>query len=113
MNSSQTADERRQNSGASQANVVPMLRRIGEVVKTIFGLVESMEHLKAKNDGLTSKVDELSREVYQQAGQIRVLLEFVKGALDDRVEKRAEAAARAVLAEFEASQSAKSAAKKK
>ena len=81
-------------------NVVPMLRRIGEVVKTIFGLVESVAQLKAKNDVLTAKVDELRREVDQQAGQVRVLLEFVRRALNERVDKRAEAAARAVLADF-------------
>ncbi len=82
-------------------NVVPMLRRIGEVVRTVFGLVESVEQLKAKNETLTAKVDELRREIDQQTGQVKVLLEFVRGALDDRVEKRAETAARAVLAEFE------------
>ena len=81
-------------------NVVPMLRRIGEVVKTILGLVRSMEQLKARNDVLTTKVDELQRKIDQQAGQVEVLLRFVAGALDDRIEKRAEAAARAVLAEL-------------
>jgi hypothetical protein len=94
-------------------NVVPMLRRIGEVVKTILGLVESVEQLKTKNDVLTAKVDELRREVDQQAGQVKVLLEFVRGALDDRIEKRAEAAARAVLAEREAKPGTKSPGKKK
>ena len=94
-------------------NVVPMLRRIGEVVKTILGLVESVSQLKAKNDVLTGKIDELRREVDQQAGQVRVLMEFVRGALDDRVEKRAEATARAVLASYESKSSDKSPSKKK
>ena len=78
-----------------------MLRRIGEVVSTILSLVESVAQLKAKNDVLTAKIDELRHEVDQQAGQIKVLIEFVRGALDDRVEKRAQAAARAVLAKAE------------
>jgi hypothetical protein len=94
-------------------NVVPMLRRIGEVVRTILGLVESVSQLKAKNDVLTIKIDELRREVDQQAGQIKVLMEFVRSALDDRVERRAEAAARAILADFEAKAGSKSPGTKK
>jgi hypothetical protein len=90
-----------------------MLRRMGEAVKTIFGLVESVAQLKAKNDLLTAKVDELRREVDQQAGQLKVLMQFVQGALDDRVEKRAEAAARAVLAAYESKSGDKSPGKKK
>jgi len=62
---------------------------------------------------LTAKVDELRREVDQQAGQVKVLIEFVRSALDDRVEKRAQAAARAVLADYEAKASSKSRGKKK
>ena len=50
---------------------------------------------------LTVKVDELQRKVDQQAGQLEVLLRFVVGALDDRIEKRVEAAARAILAKLE------------
>ena len=94
-------------------NVIPMLRRIGEVVKTVFGLVESVAQLKTKNDFLTAKVDELRREVDQQAGQIKVLMEFVRSALDDRVEKRAEAAARAILAEYQSKTGKESSGKKK
>lgn len=89
------------NPAPRRLNVVPMLRRIGEVVKTILGLVESVSELKAKNDALTANLEELRREVDQQSGQITVLIEFIRGALDERVEKRAEAAARAILAEFE------------
>ena len=89
------------NPAPRQATVVPMLRRIGEVVKTILGLVDSVAELKAKNDALSASVEELRREVDQQAGQIRVLIEFIRDALDERVEKRAEAAARAIVAEFE------------
>ena len=91
-----------------------MLRRIGEVVGTILSLVDSVAQLKAKNDVLTAKVDELRREVDQQAGQVKVLIEFVCSVLDDRVEKRARAAARAVLADYEAkASSTKSRGKKK
>ena len=83
------------------SNVVPMLRRLGEAVKTIIGLVNSVEHLKSRNDALATKVDELQRKVDQQAGQVEVLLRFVIGALDDRIEKRAETAARAAVAELD------------
>jgi hypothetical protein len=89
-------------------NVIPMLRRIGEAVKMIFGLVESVEQLRAKNDILTAKVDELRRELDLQAGQVRVLMQFVQSALDDRVEMRATAAARAVLVDHESKSGAKS-----
>jgi hypothetical protein len=82
-------------------NVVPMLRRLGEAVKTIIGFVHSVEQLKSRNDVLTAKVDELQRTIDQQSGQVEVLLRFVTGALDDKIEKRAEAAARAVVAELE------------
>jgi hypothetical protein len=78
-----------------------MLRRIGEVVRTVLDLVESVEQLKNKNDILTSKVDELRREVDRQAGQVTVLLEFVRGALESKVEQAAEKAARRILAEFD------------
>jgi hypothetical protein len=60
-----------------------------------------VEQLKSRNDVLTTKVDELQRKIDQQAGQIEVLLRFVTGALDDRIEKRAEAAARAAVADLE------------
>jgi cell division protein FtsB len=90
-----------------------MLRRIGEMVGTILSLVDSVAQLKAKNDILTAKVDELRREVDQQAGQVKVLIEFVRSALDDRVEKRAQAAARAILADYEAKAISKSRGKKK
>jgi hypothetical protein len=46
-------------------NVVPLLRRMGEAVRMIFGLVESVDQLKAKHDVLSAKVDELRREVDQ------------------------------------------------
>jgi cell division protein FtsB len=90
-----------------------MLRRIGEVVRTILSLVESVAQLKAKNDVLSAQVDELRREVDQQAGQVKVLMEFVRSALDDRVEKRAQAAARAVLVDYEAKANSKSRGKRK
>lgn len=89
-------------------NVIPMLRRIGDVVRTVLGLVESVDQLKAKNDVLTTKVDQLRLEVAQQAGQLEVLLKFISGALNAQVDKRAEAAARAIIAEFEAKQRSKS-----
>ena len=82
-------------------NVVPLLRRLGEAVKTIIGLVHSVEQLKSRNDVLATKVDELQRKVDQQAGQVEVLLRFVVGALDDRIEKRAEAAARAAVGDLQ------------
>ena len=84
-----------------KSNVVPMLRRVGEAVRAIFALSESVSQLKGKNETLIKRVDELAREVDQQAGQLKVLMEFVRDALNERVDRRAEAAARAVLAERE------------
>ncbi len=90
-----------------------MLRRIGEAVRTIFGLVESVEQLKAKNEVLTATVEELRRELGRQAGQVSVLMEFVHDALNRHMRKEAEAAARAVLAELEGKRRTKGRARKK
>ena len=94
-------------------NVVPMLRRLGKAVKLIFGLVDSVAQLKLKNEALSRKIDELRHEVDQQAGQVRVLLQFVQSALNDRVQEQARAAVRAVLAERENQPGTKRPARKK
>jgi hypothetical protein len=62
---------------------------------------------------LTAEVDGLRREFDHQAGQVKVLMQFVRSGLDDRVEKRAEVAARAILADYETKTGAKSPGKKK
>jgi hypothetical protein len=77
-----------------------MLRRIGEAVKTIFGLVESVDQLKAKHDVLAADVEMLRRELERQAGQVSVLMEFVHDALNKHMRREAEAAARTAIAEL-------------
>jgi hypothetical protein len=42
--------------GPRRTNLFPMLRRMGEAVETILGLVDSVERLERKNDALTAKV---------------------------------------------------------
>jgi hypothetical protein len=90
-----------------------MLRRVGKAVKLIFGLAESIAQLKAKNEALSVKVDEMRRDLDQQAGQVTVLIHFVQSALNDRVREQAEAAVRAILAEREHKPGTKRPGKKK
>lgn len=98
---------------APNPKVVPMLRRIGEAIRTVFGLVESVDQLKARNEILTANVDELRRELDRQSGQVNVLMAFVRDALDNKMRKEADAAAHAVLVEFESKLRTKARAKKK
>jgi predicted RNase H-like nuclease (RuvC/YqgF family) len=68
-------------------------RRIGEFVRNILRLERSVEALKKENKELDGRVITLQRQVDEQAGQLKVLLDFVNKALDERVESRAEEAA--------------------
>jgi uncharacterized protein YhaN len=70
--------------------VVPMLRRIGEVIRTIFRLVESVDQLKAKNEALTARMEELRRELDRQAAQVSVLMLFVRDALNSKADNEAD-----------------------
>ena len=93
--------------------VVSLLRRIGEAARLIFGLVDSVDQLKAKNEALTKRFNELRRDFDEQAGQVKVLMQFLQSALNDRMRVEAEAAVRAILAESENKPGTKRPGKKK
>ena len=80
---------------ASETESDPLLswRRIGEFVRNILRIERSVEALKKENQEFEQRVSALQRQVDEQAGQLRVLLEFVNKALDERVASRAEEAA--------------------
>lgn len=67
-------------------------RRLGEFIRNILRLERSVETLKQQNIELDRRVATLQRQVDEQAGQLRVLLDFVNKALDERVDTRAEEA---------------------
>jgi predicted RNase H-like nuclease (RuvC/YqgF family) len=71
---------------------LPSWRRIGEFIRNILRLERSVEALKKENRELEQRVGTLQRQVDEQAGQLRVLSDFVSKALDERVESRAEEA---------------------
>jgi uncharacterized protein YoxC len=59
-------------------NVFSVLRRLGDVGRTVFGLVDTVERLTRENKELRAKVDTLQREVDRQAGQISVMLSILR-----------------------------------
>lgn len=71
---------------------LPSWRRIGEFVRNVLRLERSVEALKNENSELNRRVGTLQRQVDDQAGQLKVLVDFVNKALDERVDSRAEEA---------------------
>jgi len=71
---------------------LPSWRRIGEFIRNILRLERSVEALKKENSELDQRVAALQRQVDEQAGQSKVILDFINKALDERVEARAEEA---------------------
>ncbi len=62
-------------------------RRVGEFIRNILRLERSVEALKKENTELDKRVRTLQRQVDEQAGQLKVLLDFVNKALDERAEE--------------------------
>lgn len=79
--------------------VFAMLRRGGELIRTIVGFGESVKSLKEKTEKLSERVDALQRDVDQQAGQIRILLQFVERSMDRTNEQRIDDAVKKALAD--------------
>lgn len=75
-------------------------RRIGEFVRNLLEIERSVRSLTAENRALRSKVDELQRMVDEHNGQLKLLSDFVRSSLDERVERRAEEAALRTLERF-------------
>ena len=68
-------------------------RRFAEFIRNVLRLERSVEALKKENAELDQRIGALQRQFDEQTGQLRVLLDFVNKALDERVESRAEEAA--------------------
>lgn len=71
---------------------IPSWRRIGEFVRNVLRLERSVEALKQENAELNQRVGALQRQVDEQAGQLKVLVDFVNNALGERIDSRAEEA---------------------
>ena len=71
-----------------EGSALPTWRRIGEFIRNVLTLERTIEALKKDNQRLDERVDILQRQVDDQTGQLKVLMEFVRGALDDRIESR-------------------------
>ena len=71
---------------------LPSWRRVGEFIRNILRLERSVESLRVENKELDQRVAALQRQVDEQSGQLKVLLDFINKALDERVESRAEEA---------------------
>lgn len=67
---------------------LPSWRRVGDFLRSIMGLESSVASLKKQVSDLERRVDDLQRVGDRQAGQLKVLTEFVRGALDDRMQGR-------------------------
>lgn len=66
----------------------PSWRRVGQFVRNLLTLESSVERLRADNRDLKQRLDALQRQVDGQAGQLATIMEFIRGAFDDRIESR-------------------------
>jgi hypothetical protein len=64
-------------------------RRIAEFIRNILEVERSIRSLRSENAELRAKVDELQRMVDDHNGQLKLISNFVKTSLDERVERRA------------------------
>jgi predicted RNase H-like nuclease (RuvC/YqgF family) len=67
---------------------LPSWRRLGEFIRNVLSLEHTVEVLKKDNRELHARLNALQRQFDDQAGQLKTLMEFVRGALDDRIEGR-------------------------
>lgn len=68
-------------------------RRVFEFVRNVIRLEQSVETLKADKAEVERKLLALQRQLDEQAGQQKILLNFIGKALDEQVRARAEEAA--------------------
>jgi len=78
---------------ARRQKLLPSWGRIGDFVLNVLRLEGAVESLKKENVELDRRVLALQRQVDEQAGQLRILSEFVNKALEESVKRRAEEAA--------------------
>lgn len=71
----------------------PSWGRIGEFVANTLQIERSVASLKEENKQLRKELKELQRQVDEQAGKFEILSDFVRTAVHDQVDSRAEKAA--------------------
>jgi hypothetical protein len=74
---------------ADWKKIFSSLRRPGEVFSKILKLQETVDALKHENALMRGQIETMQRQIDQQDGQLRVLGEFVRMAVDARVEAAA------------------------
>lgn len=72
---------------------IPSWRRIGDFIANILQLERSGASLKEVNKRLREELKGLQRQVDEQSGKLEVLSDFVRNAVHDQVDSRAEKAA--------------------
>jgi predicted RNase H-like nuclease (RuvC/YqgF family) len=72
---------------------LPSWNKLGEFLINIMQLERSVETLKEQNKELNKQVLALQRQVYEQSGELKVLVSFVHTSLRDQIDTRAERAA--------------------
>jgi len=71
----------------------PSWKRIGEFVANVLQLERSVASLKEDNKRLREELTKLQRQLDEQGGRLEILSEFVRTAVHDQVDARAEKAA--------------------
>ncbi len=71
----------------------PSWRRVGEFVANILQLERCVASLREENKRLREELRALQRQVDEQGGKLEVLSDFVRNAVHDKVDSRAEKAA--------------------
>jgi predicted transcriptional regulator len=63
-----------------------------EWAKNILTLERKVADLEKRNRELTAQVEKLQEQMIEQTGQLKIMVEFIKSAIDDKVALRAEEA---------------------
>lgn len=76
-----------------EGDSLPTLRRIAEFIRNVLRLERNIESIKQENQFLKDRIETMQRQLDEQSGQLKVLVDFVTRSLDDKVAARAEEAA--------------------
>jgi predicted RNase H-like nuclease (RuvC/YqgF family) len=77
----------------ARQKLLPGWGQIGDFILNLLRLEGAVDALKKENQELDQRVLTLQRQVDEQAGQLKVLSDFVHKALEESVQRRAEEAA--------------------
>lgn len=71
----------------------PSWKRVGEFVANVLQLERSVASLKDENRQLREELTKLQRQLDEQGGRLEILTDFVRTAVHEQVDARAEKAA--------------------